>query len=233
MGRQIRGLLYFFITHQRYSLMIFWTILLSILVVSLSFSYFLLDVEDGAFYFGFAFAVYFYCAILGFMTVKESIPFSLKMGATRKNMFISIGLFFLSIAFAKAVVASTLQEITLLFTEATNLHTFSFLHLASFLQDTWLNRVIIDTAIMFFLSAIMFIIGLLFYKYGLAGGGTVAGAFIVLLLLGIAQGWIIDFFIDLFSDIELTFFFQILGVGIMIYCISFLFIRRVTTVNTK
>lgn len=55
MGRQIKGLLYFFITDLRYSLITFWTILLSILVISLTFAYFLLSVEDGGFYFGFPF----------------------------------------------------------------------------------------------------------------------------------------------------------------------------------
>ena len=88
MGRQINGLLYFFITDIRYSLMIFWTILLGILGVSLTISYFLLGVEDGSLYFMFQF-IYVYCGILGFITVRESIPFALKMGATRKNLFIS------------------------------------------------------------------------------------------------------------------------------------------------
>ncbi|ASN06883.1 hypothetical protein [Virgibacillus necropolis] len=233
MGRQIKGLLYFFITDIRYSLMIFWAILLSILVVSLTFAYFLLSVEDGEFYFGFPFGVYIYCAILGFLTIKESIPFSIKMGATRKNLFVSIGLFFLGLAFAKAVLANTVQSITLLFTESTGIHTFKFLHPVVLLQDTWVNRVIIDTSIMFFLLAFMSIIGLLFFKHGLAGGGIVAGTIAVVLLIGVAQGWIFDFFVNLLPTIGLEFFYQLLVIGIVIYCLSFLFLRRITIVKVK
>ncbi|PAV28123.1 hypothetical protein CIL05_18630 [Virgibacillus profundi] len=233
MARQIKGLLYFFITDIRHSLMIFWTILLSILVVSLAFSYFLLSVEDGKYFFAFTIPIYVYCAIVGFLTVKDNIPFALKIGATRKNIFISIGLFFLGLAFVKSIIANTLHALTLLFTEATGIHTFHFIHAASLLQDTWLTRVFVDASIAFFFFAVMFIVGLLFYKYGLAGGGSVAGVVVVVLLLGIAQGWIFDFFVEVISDLKLTFFFQMLGVGIGIYIISFLLVRRITTVKVK
>ncbi|MBR3118513.1 hypothetical protein [Oceanobacillus profundus] len=232
MGRQINGLLYFFITDIRYSLMIFWTILLGILGVSLTISYFLLGVEDGSLYFMFQF-IYVYCGILGFITVRESIPFALKMGATRKNLFISLGLFFAAIALMKAVIANTLHTIILYFTDVTNLHTFGFMHVAQLMEDTWVNRVIIDMSVMFLFLTVMFLTGLIFYRYGLLGGGIVVGIEVIILFVGIAQGWLIDFFTDLFSDLKLTLFLQIFGIGIVIYLISFLLIRRVTTVSTK
>ncbi|WP_067728735.1 hypothetical protein [Oceanobacillus damuensis] len=233
MGRQLKGLLYFFVTDILYSLRIFWLILLSILVVSLTISYFLLNVENGAYYFGFSFPIYIYCAILGFLTVRESIPFSLKMGAVRKNLFISIGLFFLGLAIVKAVIANSIHSLTLAFTNRAGIHPFEFMHPAQLLEDTWLNRVIIDTAIMFFMFAVMFIVGLLFYKYGLVGGGSVVGLSAVLLLVGIAQGWVMDYIIELYSSIDMMFFTQMLAGGIIIYCISFLFLRKITTVKVK
>lgn len=233
MGKQIKGLMYFFVTEVRYSLIIFWTILLSILVVSLTISYFLLGVEGGQLYFALSFWLYIYGGIYGFQTVKESIPFALKMGATRKNIYISIGLFFLLLAFAKAFVVNTIQSVTLYFIDVTNLHTFQMLHPAFFLTDNWLNRFIIDMSIIFFSLSFMFIIGLLFYRYGLLGGGSFVGVLVVILLLGIAQGWIINFFAELFSQIEITFFLQLLGVGVIIYLMSILFIRRITTINVK
>ncbi|WP_249872773.1 hypothetical protein [Oceanobacillus saliphilus] len=233
MGRQVKGLLYFFITDILYSLRIFWFILLSILVLSLTISYFLLNVENGAYYFGFSFPIYIYCGILGFLTVKESIPFSLKMGAVRKNLFISIGLFFLGLAFAKAVIANSIHTLTLAFTKRAGMHTFEFIHPAQILEDTWLNRVIIDTAIMVFMLAVMFIVGLLFYKYGLLGGGSVVGLSAVVLLVGIAQGWLIDYMIELYAAIDMLFFIQMLVGAIIIYCISFLFLRKITTVKVK
>lgn len=233
MSKQLKGLLYFFITDIRNSLLIFWSILLSVIVISVIVAYYLLSVEDGNLSMGFPFAIYIYCAILGFITVKEVIPFSLKMGATRKKLFVAIGLFFLGIALAKSALASTLQAIISQFTNKAEIHTFEFLHLASLFQDTWLNRVIIDTTIMFFLLAIMFIIGLLFYKYGLIGGGSVVGIIAILLLTGTAKGWIVDIFAWIFADTTMTFFYQLLVLGIVIYCLSFLFLQRITTVKVK
>ncbi|MUK88338.1 hypothetical protein GMD78_08045 [Ornithinibacillus sp. L9] len=228
MGKQIRGLLYYYLTDIQHSIKIFWSILLSVLVVCIVFAYFLLSVEDGFMRFGFPFAIYVYFMILGFLTVKESIPFALKLGATRKNIFISIGIFFLILVFAYAIVANTLQEITLAFTKAIGIDSFAFLHLAQLIEDTWLNRVIIDTSLMFLFSSVMFIIGLLFYRYGLAGGGSVVAVLAIAMLLAIAKGWIFDFISHLVNNLDLTLFYQILLIGIVIYCISFLLIQTIT-----
>ncbi|WP_156291699.1 hypothetical protein [Oceanobacillus salinisoli] len=233
MARQLKGLMYFFITDVRYSLMIFWGILLSILVLSLCISYFLLGVDDGKYYFTLTLPIYIYCAILGFLTVKEAIPFSVKLGATRKSVFIGIGLFFLGLSFAKAVVASMLHSITLTFTQATGISTFHFLHLSELVGDSWFTRVLIDTTVMFFALVFMFVIGLIFYKSGLAGGGIVTGALVLIILVGVAKGWLIDFFVNIFTDLQLTFFWQMLGAGVILYSLSYLVIREITIVKVK
>ncbi|RDW17190.1 hypothetical protein [Oceanobacillus chungangensis] len=233
MVKQINGLLYFFITDIRYSLTIFWTILLSCLVAILTISYFLLGTGDTIFYFGISVGIYIFAGISGFLMVKENVPSSLKLGATRKNIFISFGLFFFGLALAKAILANTLQSIIVKFVNVTEIYSINFFHPAQLLGDTWLNRVVIDTSILFFSFSLLFVIGLLFYKYGLLGGGIVVGGLVVVLLLGLAQGWIIDFVVELFTDIELTFFYQLLGVGIVVYCLSFLFLRRITTLKAK
>jgi hypothetical protein len=233
MNKQIKGLLYFYITDIRHSLMIFWSILLLVLIVSLAFAYYLLGIEDGAFAFGFPIAIYFYCIILGFKTVKESIPFAIKIGATRKNIFVSLGILFLGLALAKAIVANTIQEIVLLFTKGIGLDNFQFLHPAMLLEDNWFNRVLIDTSFMFVFLSFMFIMGLLVYKYGLAGGGIVAGILAIAFLLGIAKGWIIDFIVHLSKQLDIVFFLQLLGVGLLLYLFSFVFVRRITIEKRK
>ncbi|WP_047985188.1 hypothetical protein [Ornithinibacillus californiensis] len=228
MNKQIKGLLYFYISDIRHSLMIFWSILLLVLVVSIAFAYYLIGVEDSMMAFGFPFAIYFYCLILGFMTVKESIPFAIKMGATRKNILISLAIFFLGLVVLKSIVASTIQEIVLLFTDATGITTFQFLHPAMMLEDTWLNRILIDVCIMFFLLSFMFIIGLLFYKYGFAGGGLVAGILAIATLFGVAKGWIYEFIVDVVTQMDMLFFYQVLGVGLLLFLLSNVFVRRIT-----
>ncbi|SFB16707.1 hypothetical protein SAMN04488072_108175 [Lentibacillus halodurans] len=235
MGRQIKGLLYFFGADIRHSLTIFWTILLGILVVSLAFTYFLsgIDDDDALFTLSLTGPMYVYCAILGFLTVKESVPFSIKMGATRKNLFVSVGIFFLALSFAMSVAASILQELVMSLLNVSGIDLFMFLHPAYFLDDTWYTRILIDMSIMFFFLSVMFIIGLIFYKYGLAGGGSFLGVLLIVCLIGIAQGWLIDFLFELVADIDLGFFYQLFGIGVVIYAISFLFLRRITTVKVR
>ena len=233
MSRQIKGLLYFFIMDLRYSMIVFWTILLSILFFFMILYYYVIGVENSEFSFGLPFAAYVYCGVLGFLAVKENIPFSLKMGATRKNFFLANGLFFLGISLFFAIAASIIQSVVTFLFSDTSMQSFQFLHLAILLEDTWLNRVIIDSTIMFLVLSIMFIAGLLFYKYGQAGGGIAGGLLILFLLFGVAQGWLTDFIIELFTSIDILFFYQLLLIGLVIYAASFFFLRDISIVKKK
>lgn len=233
MGRQIKGLLYFYCADIRHSLTIFWTILMSVVVVTLTIAYFMKSMENSYITLSVTGPMYIYCAILGFLTVKEAIPFSLKRGATRKNIFVSLAIFFLGLAFIKAVVGSTLQVLISLFNEKIEIVNLVFIHPAFFTSDTWFQRVFIDTTIMFFFFAVMFVIGLLFYKYGLLGGGTVVGLFVIFILIGVAQDWLIDFFVEQFTNLDTQFYFQLFGIGLLFYGLSILLLKRITIIKTS
>lgn len=234
MSRQIKGLLYFYVTDSRYSFMIFWSILLMIMILFLGIAYFMLNVEGGLFTFGFPFATYINVAIIGFITVKERIPFALKMGAVRKNIYIATGIFFLGYALFIALLSSTIQSLMVWIIDITNLHTFMFLHPAQLLgSDIWITRVMIDTAVMFLLAVFMYVIGLLFYRGGILAGGILVGILGGALLFGIAQGIIIESLIKLYHTIDLMFFAQILGVGVVLYVLTYFLIRTITTVKVR
>ncbi|AVQ98278.1 hypothetical protein ACTWPF_16585 [Oceanobacillus sp. M65] len=227
MGRQLKGLLYFFSSNIRHSLLIFWTILMSILVVTLTISYFLLNVE-GEMAFSLTAPMYVYCGIMGFITVKEMIPFSIKMGATRKNLYVVIAIFFLLLSLFKAIAGTIIQVLVTSMNEAIGLNNFDFLHLAQFIDDTWYTRVVIDTAVMFFFLTLMFLLGLLFYRFGFAGAGSVLGILLVGLLLSIAKGWAWDFITNIVESFGMTFFLQMTIMSIVFYVLSFFLVRRIT-----
>jgi hypothetical protein len=227
MGRQLKGLLYFFSSNIRHSLLIFWTILMSILVVTLTISYFLLNVE-GEMAFSLTAPMYVYCGIMGFITVKEMIPFSIKMGATRKNLYVVIAIFFLLLSLFKAIAGTIIQILVTSMNEAIGLNNFNFLHLAQFIDDTWYTRVVIDTAVMFFFLTLMFLLGLLFYRFGFAGAGSVLGILLVGLLLSIAKGWAWDFITNIVESFGMTFFLQMTIMSIVFYVLSFFLVRRIT-----
>ncbi|WP_099157597.1 hypothetical protein [Virgibacillus ndiopensis] len=233
MGRQIKGLLYFFVTDMRRSFFIFWSILLITMVITIIGGYLLINVEDGAMYFMPSSALYIYCAIFGFVLVKEGIPFSIKMGATRKNLYMALGLFFFGLALVESILVSTVHSIIKGIITAFSIDSYNLVHSSMMMTDTWLNRVIIDTSFMFFLLSGMFVIGLLFYKYGLLGGGSVVGILVVLLLLGLAKGWVYTFFINIYHSLDMALFYQILLIGIVLYGVSWFLLRRITIVNTN
>lgn len=177
--------------------------------------------------------MYIYCGILGFLTVKEFIPFSIKRGATRKNIFISMVIFFLGLSFMKAIVGSALQVIAAFFNTKMGIENFHFIHLAYFTNDTWYYRIMIDMSIMFFAFSVMFVIGLLFYRYGLVGGGVFVGTLIIIILTGVSQGWLIDFLINIFKNFDNIFYLQLFGIGVVIYAFSMLLLRRITILKVS
>lgn len=233
MGRQIKGLLYFYYADMRYSLIVFWTILAAITAITLTIGYFLKDVEEGFVTLSLTGPMYVYCAILGFLAVKEFIPFSLKRGATRKNIYISLALFFFSLSLVKALVANTVQLVLDFIIPKVGIDNFAFLHLAYFTHDTWINRIFIDTTIMFFFFAVMFIVSLLFYRYGLAIGGAFIGLVGIIVLTGFAQGWLTRFFFNLFETFDDFFYVELLAVGIVAYALSILFLKKITILKAK
>ncbi|WP_010097191.1 hypothetical protein [Ornithinibacillus scapharcae] len=126
------------------------------------------------------------------------------------------------------MVSSTVQEIVLSVNKIIGIDSFIFLHFAMLVDDNWINRVIIDTFVMFFLLTFMFVMGLLFYKFGFAGGGIVAGILAVAFLIGVAKGWIYNFIIDIVKQFDILFFYQVFGIGLLLYLFSFVFIRKIT-----
>ncbi|MFD2628829.1 hypothetical protein [Oceanobacillus kapialis] len=228
MGRQLTGLLYFYSSNYRDSLKIFWTILLSILIVTLSISYFLLNVEGAKMAFSFTAPMYVYCGIIGFISVKDVIPFAIKVGATRKNLYLGLAIFFLLLSVGKAFAGSIIQILIINLGELVGINNFEFLHLAYFMEDTWYTRFIIDAAIMFFCLTLFFLLGLLFYRFGFAGAGSVLGLLLVGMLFAVAKGWAWDFMVHVAETFDMMFFLQLTIISIVLYILSFFLVRRIT-----
>lgn len=232
MSRQIKGLLYFYFTDIRHSLTIFWSILMGILAVSLLLVYVLVG-DDGFMTFALTGPMYVYCAVYGFLSAKEFIPYSIKMGATRKNMMVSLAIFFGVISISFSIIGTVIQEGITLLNEVFGINTFMFLHLSYFLTDTMLSRIVIDAFIMMFFFSLMFIVGLLLYKFGLAIGGTVIGAFFLTFIVGLSKGWVAEGVIKLYKGLDMTYFWKLGIISVVIYSLSWLFLRRITIVKAK
>lgn len=236
MPKQLKGGLYYLFANVRYSLTVFWTILLVILLVTIVLT---LLLPDSVVSFQLAVPVYVFAAVIGYWIVKNAFPYLIKMGSTRINLVLSFGIYGFLLAFLNAILANTINNfVTLLIgterntgalTVTENGSTMTFNHVGEFLgENTWIMRVFIDTSISFFLLAVMFIIGLIFYRYGLIGGFSFLGVVAITIVFGFSKGWLLDFFIAIFENFSFAFFYQLFAVGIIIYLFSFFLLRRLT-----
>lgn len=237
MLQDMKGILYYLAVNIRYPFSIFWSILLAIFILSLILS----SVADrSTVLFQASIPIYIFCLVIGMWTVKNTIPFLLKMSLTRKLIYISIGLYFLIIAIVQSLLANTLIKIidalgkTAIIGEVSIYNgseefSFQFNHLSQFLQnDTFLSQVTIDTVLSFTALSVMFFIGLFFYRFGLLGGFSLLGGLFLLYILSIAQGSFIELVTYIFENYSITLYFQLLGISVLIYLLSFTMMRRMT-----
>lgn len=228
MTRQLKGLLYLQAANGKHSISIFWSILISTSLVSFLIAALTMGSEDVQMVISFSAAIYIQAIFIGFNSAKKDVGYALRLGATRKNIFMSTGIYFFGFAFISALFLSIVHQLITFMKSALNVDSYQLMHPASLLGDTWLNRLVIDTSVMFFFLTLLFLFGLLFYRYGLIGGGSFGAALVILMLVALGTGWLQDALQKLSQNLSMTFFFEVLGIGIAVYLINWFLLRRIT-----
>src|SRR5690625_686986 len=98
MDGQLRGAVYFILTNIKRPFIIFWTVLVSFMVLTYGIDYIFSTGNDTAVNYDLSFSIYIFSAVLAYVTVKNCIPYLIKMGSTRMNIFVSAGVSFLCLA---------------------------------------------------------------------------------------------------------------------------------------
>lgn len=237
MGRELQGVLYYYMTNVRHAFLIFWLVIVAIFILSIVLDA-LVGGENMTIHFNLSFPIYIFAAALGFIVVKSTLPYLIKMGATRKIIYIGTVIFFIVFSSINALLANALNwllrkltksEIGGGFIYTNGEQTTTFNHIADFLErDNFLYQIIVDLSLSFFFITVFFIIGLMFYRFGLLGGFLFVGVIAFTFIYGMADGWLAEFFIDIFSDFTIAFFYQLALVGFGVYLLSFFLLRRYT-----
>lgn len=230
MARQIKGLLYFYYTDLEFSLIVFWSILLSMLTVSVTMMFLFPSIDFMSF--SFTAPIYVYCGIIGFLMARHTIAFSIKIGGTRKNIYVSMGIFFISLALAKSTIAAVIQAGVTKFVLRDDMN-FLFAHPMNLADDTIINRIYTDFLLIIFITTLTFLISLLFYKLGLLVSGLVVGMAIVFLTYRLFSGELITYVIDSFQYSVYLFFAQFGLIALLFYALAWLLLRRITVVPKK
>ena len=237
MGQELQGVLYYYLTNVRHAFLIFWLVIVAIFILSIVLDA-LVGGENMTIHFNLSFPIYIFAAALGFIVVKSTLPYLIKMGATRKIIYIGTVIFFIVFSSINALLANALNwllrkltksEIGGGFIYTNGEQTTTFNHIADFLErDNFLYQIIVDLSLSFFFITVFFIIGLMFYRFGLLGGFLFVGVIAFTFIYGMADGWLAEFFIDIFSDFTIAFFYQLALVGFGVYLLSFFLLRRYT-----
>jgi len=225
MGKQVRGLLYLFATDSRRSIITFWIIFLSTMALSL-FAAALFNSPNMRMFFWLPMPLYIYCGVFGFIMAKQAIPFSIKIGATRKSIFTTVILFFAGLAVLESLLINCVDILIGNLVSAVKLTSFHVMHPFEQIGPNWLSTVLIDSVVLFFLLTSLFAFGLLFYRYGLIGGGSLSGLVLVFLIIAGGKGWITDFGSFVYRTLSLTTFLYLFGIAIIVYGLSWLLLRR-------
>lgn len=228
MTRQLKGLLYLQAANGKHNFTIFWSILLTTTLVSIAIAALTMPNGDVNMTFSYSAAIYIYAMFVGFNSAKVYVRYALHLGATRKNIFVSTAVYFLGLAFISALFLSITQQVITFITSVFHIDGFELIHPAQLLSDTWLNRLIIDTSLMFFMLTALFLFGLFFYRYGLIGGGSLGAVLAILLLVGLGTDWLQETVLDIIETISIGFFGEVLLAGIIIYLVNWLLLRRIT-----
>ncbi|MCT2534405.1 hypothetical protein NC661_15170 [Aquibacillus koreensis] len=235
MIRQIKALLYFFVADFRFSFLIFWTILSATVVISLGATYYLQDVENSSMYLAISGAIYVYGAILGFITVRESLTFALKMGGTRKSYFVAVGAFFLGLSVVMAILDNLYHVIIMAFVNNVGLDIFTLIHPAMILGEAnsiW-YRFSIDVFVIFLLMSIFYFLGLVFHKYNLIGGYVVIGVVALVLFISSAAGVLLDLLQELFVNPSFNHYVIAFVIGIVLYLTSWLLVYNIPAKSAR
>lgn len=230
MGRQMKGLLYFYWKDLQFSLFVFWCILLSMVVVSVTLMFLFPAIEFMSF--SFTAPIYVYAGIVGFLMARHTVAFGIKLGGTRKNIYMSMGIFFVILALVKSTLAAVITAGIEKFIIQDDMN-FLFAHPMNIYEDTLLNRMYTDFFIILFIGVLAFFISLMFYKLGLLVTGLIMGMGLVLFMYSLFSGELITYIIDSFQNSVYIFFAQLGLLALIAYALSWILLRRITVVAKK
>src|SRR5699024_1445353 len=109
MSKQLKGLLYLQTANVKRHFIIFWSILCGTALMSFIIAGMTMTGGNTMVMF-FSGAVYIFAFFIGFNQVKLDVVYAIKLGATRKNIFISTAIFFLGLSFISAIFVSVLHQ---------------------------------------------------------------------------------------------------------------------------
>lgn len=235
MMQEMKATLYMLYANYKLSLLSFWAILLGILTILLLSTY-LIGASKSEF--TLSAPMYFYTPIVAAMVITGVLPFMIKHGVTRFPLFLSLGLFLLVVSVLNAIFVQVIHKGLELFLNMENKvvqlksgeSTFSLNHIGDMLAHKhFLTEMTIDISVSMLLSMLVFLIAIIFYRYGKMIASSMLAIVGILFVLDMTnQGAVYQFFEYVVTHFNFNYFYYIFGVSILVYLFSYLFLYNIT-----
>ncbi|MDE5415645.1 hypothetical protein [Alkalihalobacterium chitinilyticum] len=228
MFKDLKGHLLYFVYDHKFSVTIFWAVLILSSVV-----FFTISALNPAttVVFSMSLAIYFFCAINGFLMTKETFPFLIKLGSTRNQYIMSAIIFNFILAVFMSVIAVLVNQFVMAAKNLTNVDNFTHFVIleGTTISATWYNELWVNIIFCFLLLQIGFMMSSIFYRLGLVGGYSGLLFLALLLILPSTRGVLIDLFVGTYNTgIDIN-YVSIILLSLVVILPNWLLLREAST----
>ena len=165
---EVKAILYYLFTEMKYSLIIFWSIFLSSIILL----FILSDLVLRNVIISTSLATYVFCTIIGFLITKKNLPFCIRFGATRNSFHLSVSLFLVLLSIGLAIINQTVTSFILTMKNQLTIEGIMIYEPAKLLMESpsWGSSILIDSIIIFLVLTIGYFLGSIVYRFGQLGG---------------------------------------------------------------
>ncbi|MEO4053930.1 hypothetical protein [Solibacillus sp. CAU 1738] len=215
----LKGSLYIFFQSYKKQNIVFWIILLSIVLflifIDATFG------ENVKLFLSVSIPVYIFFSIMSSKLLNKTMPYFLKLGLSRNQYALHVGLFFIAWSFIGALFIACIHK-GILFSNTFTLHDIIIFHPVYFFDPSlpFFLTFAFDFAILLFSLASGLLINVVFYRLGTVGGYTFIGGLIFIPILAVIFNWYQPLF-DLLNNVTFIvlctslFFISLLLYGII------------------
>ncbi|MFC0522017.1 hypothetical protein ACFFGV_00240 [Pontibacillus salicampi] len=232
MLRDMKALIHYFIADYRFSFIVFFSIMSASLAGFTIVSIFMEGTDIIVFT---GPIVLIFAAISGFYMTKETFPFCIRLGITRGRYVAGAGIFILLLSLALSTVHFVLNRIFSAILEVSNYTSITHYTMLNLLhlENTVLNEIGLLAAFSFLVLSVSFLLGSIFYRYGMVGGFiTLSVLFIILAAPATRQPLIDMFLIVQESAIEFR-YWALLLFPLLAFLPNWTLLRKATTIAAR
>lgn len=226
--KNIKAVLYYEWIGTMKALRIFGIVLLSVVLLSFIMA---MTMQDGNVYMGgTSIAIYAFLTVSGFINVKDSMPYCIRRGSSRKGFITAIFISFLSVSLIMSIFHTVLIELSMAAGQWLNLNNVFFFRFADLItpSPSILTSIAVDFFVSFFCLASSFFAGTIFIRFGKKAGFTLFGLLFLAFITPTIQEKVGTFLFGTSNQAHLSHFAVFFAAGIVLLMISWPIVRRIS-----